>query len=152
MQVDELLRDGEGRPAKKLKISSNNAIPEFKQHLLHHSSIEAIKDTCAQMEALVREAITNSFADMLYGKACDMMKVMREELVDLDEPDIYNDFVKSLKSDLLAGKLGGNRTDMWKEVQKHRLGLLTAEESERSGTTDEQAKLASCSPLCIWDS
>lgn len=95
------------------------------------------------MEALVREAITNSFADMLYGKACDMMMVMREELVDLDEPEIYNDFVRSLKDDLLAGNLGGNRADMWKEIRKHRLGLLTTQESERSGITDEQARLVS---------
>ena len=87
------------------------------------------------MEALVREAITNSFADMLYGKACDMMMVMREELIDLDEPNIYNDFVRCLKDELLAGKLGGNRTDMWKEIQKRRLGFITTQESERSGIT-----------------
>lgn len=96
------------------------------------------------MDALIRENISTSFADMLYGKACDMMRVMREELVDLDEPDIYNDFMRNLKKDILGGDLGGNRADMWREVRKNRLGLLTKAESERSDVTEEQAKLVSC--------
>lgn len=129
------------RPAnKKAKISSNNAIPEFKQNLMMHSSIEEIKDTCSQMAALIKEAITTSFADMLYDKAADMMRVMREEMVELDEPGVYNQFVRDLKKEILAGNLGGNRVDMWKEVRKNRLGLLTSSESERSEITEEMAK------------
>jgi len=105
-----------------------------------HSSMEEIKSTCSQMAALIKEAITTSFAHMLYDKALDMMGVMREELVELDEPEIYNEFVRGLKKEMLAGNLGGNRVDMWKEVRKNRLGLLTSSESERSGVTEEMAK------------
>ncbi|KAF8418820.1 putative Ku family DNA helicase [Tirmania nivea] len=142
LNVDELLKsEDSGRPAsKKAKISSNNAIPEFKQSLMMHSNIEEIKDTCSQMAALIKEAITTSFADMLYGKASDMMRVMREELIELDEPEVYNEFVRALKKEMLGGKLGGNRVDMWKEVQQNRLGLLTSSESERSEVTEEMAR------------
>jgi len=68
------------------------------------------------------------------------MRVMREELVELDEPEVYNEFVRDLKNEMLAGNLGGNRVDMWKEVKKNRLGLLTSSESERSEITEEMAK------------
>lgn len=142
LNVDELLRsEDSARPAnKKAKISSNNAIPEFKQSLVMHSSIEEIKGTCSQMAALIKEAITTSFADLLYDKAADMMRVMREELVELDEPEVYNEFLRDLKKEILAGNLGGNRVDMWKEVRKNKLGLLTSSESERSEVTEEMAK------------
>lgn len=105
-----------------------------------HSSIEEIKDTCSQMATLIKEAITTSFADMLYNKAVDMMRVMREELVELDEPEVYNEFVRDLKKEMLAGNLGGNRADMWREVRNSTLGLLTSSESERSEVTEEMAK------------
>ncbi|KAF8476846.1 putative Ku family DNA helicase [Kalaharituber pfeilii] len=139
LNVDELLRS-EDRPTKRRKISSRNAIPEFKQNLFFHSDIEAIKDTCSQMAALIKETITNSFADILYDKAADMMRVMRNELIDLDEPEIYNDFIRDLKKAMLAGELGGNRVDMWKEVSKNNVGLVTNVESERSEVTEEAAK------------
>lgn len=99
------------------------------------------------MAALIKEAIKTSFADILYDKASDMMRVMREELVDLDEPEVYNDFIRDLKEEVFAGNLGGNRVDMWKEIRKNKLGLLTNAESERSEVTDEQAKAVSIIPL-----
>ena len=105
-----------------------------------HFSIEEIKGTCSQMATLIKEAITTSFADMLYDKAADMMRVMREELVELDEPEVYNEFVRGLKKEIFAENLGGNRVDMWKEVRKNRLGLLTSSECERSEVTEEMAK------------
>lgn len=92
------------------------------------------------MAALIKETITNSFADILYDKASDMMRVMRDELIDLDEPEIYNQFVRDMKMSLLAEDLGGNRRDMWAEVRQNRLGLLTHSDSERSEVTDEEAK------------
>ena len=47
-----------------------------------------------------------------------------------DEPRQYNEYIQSLKKDLLAGKLGGNRQDFWKLMKSEKVGLVTFEETE----------------------
>jgi len=47
-----------------------------------------------------------------------------------DEPRQYNEYIQSLKKDLLAGKLGGNRQDFWKLMKSEKVGLITFEETE----------------------
>ncbi|KAI9679822.1 MAG: ATP-dependent DNA helicase II subunit 2 [Caeruleum heppii] len=135
LNVDELL----GRQ-KRTKIAADNAIPEFKQMLATTEDPNAIEDAAKQMSGIITAQIKNSFGDIAYARAVEALSVMREELTGLEEPAIYNVFIKDLKRKLLAGELGGNRREMWWELRKSRLGLIDKKQSSLSEVTEEEGK------------
>ena len=69
------------------------------------------------------------------------LRVLRDEMIDLEEPMIYNHFIKDLKQKLLTEKLGGDRREMWWEIRKAKLGLIEKNVSEHSNVREEEAKL-----------
>lgn len=68
---------------------------------------------------------------------------MREEMIEIEEPAVYNGFIRELKRKLLAGELGGDRREMWNEIRKNRLGLVEKRHSESSEVGEEEAKKVS---------
>ncbi|KAL9026873.1 MAG: hypothetical protein Q9196_004527 [Gyalolechia fulgens] len=129
-----------GGDRKRAKISSQNTIPDFRQTVNTVDSVEGIRDAAQQLGVIVETRIRDSFGDIAYTRAIEEIRVMREEMIDLEEPEIYNDFVKALKRKLLAEELGGNRKDFWWEFRKSRLGLIDKQTSEASKATEEDAK------------
>ena len=65
---------------------------------------------------------------------------MREELIEMEEPEAYNEFVRELKGQLLGEKLGGDRREMWGEIRRNKLGLIEKKSSERSRVEEEEAR------------
>ncbi|KAI9795201.1 MAG: ATP-dependent DNA helicase II subunit 2 [Peltula sp. TS41687] len=135
LNVEELL----GRE-KRSTISPDNAVPEFKQLLATAQNTEAIQDTSKQMSSVIVSLIKHSLGDSGYGRAIENLRVMREELIGMEEPRLYNDFVKDLKKKLLAEQLNGDRREMWWEVRRNQLGLVTDKESEVSDVAEDEAK------------
>ncbi|KAI4189820.1 MAG: hypothetical protein L6R41_001186 [Letrouitia leprolyta] len=129
-----------GGDKKRVKISSHNAIPDFRQIVNTADSIEGMRDAAQQLGVVVETRIRDSFGDIAYPRALEEIGIMREEMIDLEEPDIYNDFAKALKRKLLAEELGGNRKDFWWEFRKSRLGLIDKRASEASKVTEEDVK------------
>jgi len=121
----------------------DNAVPEYKQLLNTTEDPNAIQEASNQLSSIVREQIKHSLADMNYGRATEEIGVMREELTALEEPGIYNEFITQLRTDLLEGNLGGDRKDMWNEIRKNRLGLITKGLSNLSNVTEEEARAVS---------
>ena len=130
-----------GSKQKKPKITSENPIPEFRQALDVADSIEGIRDAAQQLSAIIETHIKDSFGDVAYPRAVEEIKVLRDEMIDLEEPAIYNDFIKDLKQKLLTEKLGGDRGEMWWEIRKGKLGLIEKRVSEQSSVGEEEAKL-----------
>lgn len=131
---------------KRIKISAENAIPEYKQALPGfdiedpskiHDVAKAATD---QMGAITRSIIASSTGTNDYSRAIAQIEVMREELLNLEELTIYDNFIRNLKQKLLAGELGGNRREFFWEVKKHKLGLITKESNENSDVTEEEAR------------
>lgn len=60
--------------------------------------------------------------------------MLRQELVELEEPAWYDTFVRGLKTRLLRGELGGERREMWDLVRREGLGLVGG-----SGQEEEKA-------------
>ena len=62
--------------------------------------------------------------------------------MELEEPEVWNDFIKSLKRDLTRGaeELGGERREMWWLVRGNRLGLIDKRASEVSDVGEEEAR------------
>ena len=135
LDVEQLL----GRE-KRIKISAENAIPEFKQLLATTENSDAIQQASKQMEAIIENYIQYSTGDSGYGRAVEAIRVMREELNDFEEPGLYNEFIRQLKKKILDGDLGGERREMWWRVRSNRLGLLDKKSNPLSDVSEEDAK------------
>jgi ATP-dependent DNA helicase 2 subunit 2 len=134
LNVDDLFRK-----EKRTKISPENPIPEFKQALAITDSLDAVKDAVKQMTAIVEDQIRHSFGDSAYERAVEELGVMRQEMIDLEEPGLYNDMLRELKRKIMAEELGGNRREMWWFVRKNRIGLIDKRTSSMSDVTEEEA-------------
>lgn len=59
---------------------------------------------------------------------------------ELEEPQMYNDVVTEIRDKLIAGEVGGNRTELWYLMRQNKLGLIHKIENEQSNKTEEEAK------------
>jgi ATP-dependent DNA helicase 2 subunit 2 len=143
LDVDALLGE-----EKKGSISPENAVPDFKRALNSSEEIEQIADATKQMGAIVRSLVTDSFGDNKYAQAMESIGAMREELTNLEEPGLYNDFARDLKKSLLSGTLGGDRRDFWFKIRWAKLGLIDKSQSEVSTVTLEEADDVSNATCC----
>ncbi|KAI9757356.1 MAG: ATP-dependent DNA helicase II subunit 2 [Candelina submexicana] len=135
LNVDELL----GRE-KRTRISPENAVPEYKQMLATAEDLGAIQDLSKQMSEVIISQIKHSLGDSNYGRAVEGLRVMREELTAFEEPGVYNEFMRDLKTKIFAGELNGERKDMWYEIRRNRLGLIDQKLSPLSDVSEEMAR------------
>ncbi|CAO2653109.1 Nn.00g025200.m01.CDS01 [Neocucurbitaria sp. VM-36] len=135
LDVDELL----GNP-KRVKIEANNLVPSFKQALAASDDLEAIQEAANDIAKEICSLISNSVGDSAYNRALEAIRVMREEMTELEEPEIYNAFIRELKQEILAGKLNGNRRDMWWRIKGSKYGLVDQKRSLVSDVTEEEAR------------
>ncbi|KAF2455774.1 SPOC like C-terminal domain-containing protein [Lineolata rhizophorae] len=125
---------------KRTKISAENAIPEFKQLLATTEDITTIKDAAQQLAGIAADYIRHSLGDSGYGRAIEALRVLREEMTELEEPGVWNGILIDLKEKIVKGKLGGDRKEMWWRIRANRLGLVDKRVSEFSGVSEEEAK------------
>lgn len=135
---------------KRTKISTENAIPEFKQTLSRAENIDAIHDAVQQMAKIIETQITHSLGHSNYDRVIEGLGTMREELVDYEEPVIYNDFVRQLKSKMLREELGGDRRELWWFVRKGKLGLIGKSEADASAVEEEEAQEVRAD-ISVWN-
>lgn len=132
---------------KRQKITPENAIPEFKQMLDSAEAESALIDAANQMASIVRRLITQSFSDASYEQAAENMGVLRQAMIEMEIPEVYNDFIRDLKTRLIKGELGGNRNEFWLAgVRKSRLGLIDQSAAPTSGISSDEAKAVR--PFC----
>jgi ATP-dependent DNA helicase 2 subunit 2 len=102
---------------------------------------KAMASAVKQMGEIITTLIRESFADINYDRAAENLRVLREELIDFEEPKRYNDFLRDLKKKIFGSELDGDRMEMWSQrIIAGRLGLITNQESEPSTVTEEVAK------------
>jgi ATP-dependent DNA helicase 2 subunit 2 len=135
LDIDSLLGPAPKSP-KQRKISADNPIPTFRQLLDTADSPAAIRSAVEELGAVVEKQITDSFGDSLYGRAIEEMRVMREEMVEVEEVGVWNEWLRGVKGRLVRGELGGERRDFWWEVRRERLGLVVG----GGGVGEEEAK------------
>lgn len=146
LDVDALLGE-----EKKGAISPDNAVPGFKQALAASEELSEIENAAKQMGAIIRSLVTDSFGDSKYAQATEAIGVMHEELTNMEEPGLYNSFIRDLKTQLLSGALGGDRRDFWFKIRVSKLGLIDSKQSEVSDVTPNDAEEVSC-PVVSADS
>ena len=137
LDVGALLSNNEH---KKVKITRENPIPEFRQALDAAESVDAVRDAVKQLSAIVEAQIKDSFSDIAYGQAVEALSTMRSEMIEMEEPEAYNEFIRVLKGRLLGEELGGDRREMWYEIRKNKLGLIEKKNSDKSSVDEDEAK------------
>lgn len=135
LDVDALLHQ-----EKRAKISSNNSVPEFKQALARAENIEAVRDAVQQMTEIILDQIKNSLGEANYNRAIEGLGVMRDELIDYEEPGLLNAFMRQLKDKILKEELGGDRRELWWLIRRANLGLIDKKMSDQSDVSEEEAK------------
>ena len=98
-----------------------------------------IHQAAAQLAAIIEKHITESFGDSAYARVLEEMRVLRSEMIDMEEPGIWNDWIKELKTKIVGGTLGEGRAELWWMIRKDRLGLIVKGESEVSKVGEEEA-------------
>lgn len=145
LDVDALLN----QEPKRANISPNNAIPEFKQMLSRAENIEIIHGAVKQLCAIIESQIQNSLGDANYDRVVEELGTLRDELVDYEEPALYNGFLRSLKSKMLLEELGGDRRELWWLLRRSKIGLIDRKASDQSEVSEEEAKEVS-KPTPKW--
>lgn len=92
------------------------------------------------MGAIITDYIQYSVGDSGYGRAVEAIRVMREELTELEEPGTFNAFIRELKAKILKGELGGDRKEMWWRIRANRLGLIDKKACPVSEISEEDVK------------
>ena len=126
--------------SKKIKITRENAVPEFRQALDDTESEDAIRDAVKQLSVIIEAQIKDSFGDIAYERAMEELRVMRDEMIEFEEPGAYNDVIRTLKRKLLGEELGGDRREMWYRIRKSNLGLIEKKSSDKSSVDEDEAR------------
>ena len=138
LDIGALLAQDSKRNTKR--IGPNNAVPEFKQIIAAAAGESELRDACKQLKTITFDWIRHSVGHSGYGRAIEAIRVFREEMLEFDFFQVYNDFAKELKQKLLSDELGGDRKEMWFKVRMNRLGLIQKKEIPQSDVTEEEAR------------
>lgn len=149
LDIDSILAGG----GKKTALSPENAVPEFKQMLETVQNDDEVAAAVAQMGAIVRSLISEGFGGNTDDRVIEHLGTIRDEMMHMDQPHLYNDFLRALKPDLMSGSLGGDRRELWFRIIKiAKLGLIRHDQAESSSVTVQEAAEVSQSPSCNYQS
>ncbi|KAJ0109198.1 hypothetical protein J7T55_009529 [Diaporthe amygdali] len=148
--IHDTLEAGKKRIAELKKgkslIDKDNSIPTFKQLIRQLNEAEddaGVEHATKAMGGVVQSLIRESMGDKNYQRAIENIGTLRQACIDLEVPELYNDFLRDLKQKILSNALGEKREDMWNELRitaRGSLGLITESQSEVSNITEDQAK------------
>lgn len=105
------------------------------------SSTEDAKiiDAAKQMGKIIRTQISESTGESGTEQAFANMRVFRSEMIDYEEPKLYNDFLKDLKEKIVKQQLVDGERDFWYHFKTARLGLIDQTALDISEVTEEEA-------------
>lgn len=92
------------------------------------------------MEKIIEGQIRDSFGDANYDRVIEYLGVLRDELVEYEEPVLYNDFIRRLKGSLQKDELRGDRKELWWLIRRKKIGLIDKSLSDQSEVTEEEGR------------
>lgn len=138
LDVAALLAQDPMRNTKR--IDPRNAIPEFVQLFESIVELDDMYDACKQLKYIIFDWIRQSMGSTDYGRALEGIGAMRAQMIDMEEPAPFNDFMKELKKKILGGELGGDRAEMWYRIKVNKVYPISTAEFSSSEFTEEEAK------------
>ena len=143
LDIDALLSKTRPTVKGKTRIDPADAKSTFIQFIQSQPDDMAfVEDVIKQMQSIIDNLVRKSFGDKNYAQVIGLLKTLREELVGLEIPKLYNDILKQLKEKLHSEKLGTNRGELWTQIRRDiNIGLITKDELDGvSHVTKEEAE------------
>lgn len=143
IDVEDLLASARASRASHQLVDPANPIPSFKQSLDDTTEPNGQTKAAAQMGKIIEKRIMQcgdggDLGRMAHERVLEEMRVLREQMLDLDYAAWWNEWVSGLKERLLLkGELAGLRTELWGRISSERLGLV---EGNRTHVTDEEVE------------
>lgn len=133
LDIESLLRKH-----KPKTISKENAIPDFK-HMLTTSegSDEVIFEAVKQISDVIRD-LMKSLGGGGDQRAQANITVMREEMIEYEFPELYNNFLRDLKAQTQKKEFGDKR-EFWTIIKNAKLGLIDTNTLEVADVSPEEA-------------
>lgn len=111
--------------------------------MCHYAANDVITDAANQLGAITRAQISGSAAGGNgFGIALEQMRVMRSELVELEVPEPWNEFIQDLKKRLTETGFvrEGDERLLWSKITGRKLGLITKLEQAHSDFSEDDAE------------
>lgn len=91
---------------------------------------------------LIHDDIKSSLQEEDFEHAYAKIGAMREEMLELEEPGAYNDFMLELKTKLFRGDLGEDGRDFFYALKSKKLGLISVDDDpHHSKISAQEAKV-----------
>ncbi|XP_071804212.1 X-ray repair cross-complementing protein 5-like isoform X1 [Asterias amurensis] len=116
------------------KIGTVDPIGDFKA-MISQKDEHHVKQASEQMQDGISKLIHDSFGSQFYSKAMDCLKVFRQELIKLQKPCVFNDYMRRLKDELKEN----SKMDFFELIQSERIKLIDASESSQSKVSIAEA-------------
>jgi ATP-dependent DNA helicase 2 subunit 2 len=98
-----------------------------------------VHDAAKQMANIIRTHITHGTGNAKYEEVKADMQVFRQYMIEFEEPEIWNDFIRDFKKRVVKEELGGDRRDFWQSLKRNNLGLIDKDVLEISDVTEKEA-------------
>ncbi|BFZ63743.1 ATP-dependent DNA helicase yku80 [Saitoella coloradoensis] len=116
-------------------ISQEDPVRDF-EAMLRSEKPGVLEKAFAQMRAIIPTVIAAGEDD----KALNALHTFRKNAEELEEVDLYNEFIYELKPSIFRGELGDDRSSFWGKLVDARLGLVSKFERKDSSISVEEAE------------
>ncbi|CAL3964795.1 unnamed protein product [Diplocarpon coronariae] len=131
LDIDALLLQN----GRKKEVSRENAEAEFIQ-MLENPDEPAIAKATNEMAGHIRYYLKTLTGNNNFGKVFSLLKAFRNEMVELEFPGIYNNFLRDLKDEVANGDFG-DRREFWLQFRRSVCGLIVNELPDTVVTVQE---------------
>ncbi|KAI5304600.1 ATP-dependent DNA helicase II subunit 2 [Ascosphaera pollenicola] len=122
---------------RQKKLDPNNAIPEYIRSLFNAPDTSTFKEATDEFATIIENRIRTSLGDQNYERAIEELAVMRKELIEYEEPDLYNETIYRLIEKIDGEQLNGDRKEMAYLIRKNKLGSIEADETGLSNVSGD---------------
>ncbi|XP_062520922.1 X-ray repair cross-complementing protein 5-like [Corticium candelabrum] len=120
--------------AQVKEVGTVDPVGDFKS-LISCQDVDMFDEACQQMVRRITQLVFDSFGDQFYSKALECMHALREAAVKLREPDVFNSFLRELKS-----RMTGRSAPFWQRVKAAGISLITSAEANDSTVSRDEAR------------
>ncbi|XP_031552940.1 X-ray repair cross-complementing protein 5-like isoform X2 [Actinia tenebrosa] len=119
---------------KVTEVGTVEPVADFKE-LISRKDVDQFDEAAKQMKDRIVQLIMDSFGDQFYPKAMDCVVALRQESIKAGEAEMFNDFLRDLKSKIFNQRGHG----FWLRLVKDHLTLINKDESPDSSLTKDDA-------------
>jgi ATP-dependent DNA helicase 2 subunit 2 len=121
------------------RVDPDNPIPSFRQMLDTTKDPDGIKNAAGQLGSIIEKRVTKDVGGREEDRVIEEMRTLRSEMIEMEEPGVWNKWARQFREKLLKGELGGERRELWWKVrgQGKEMGLI---EEGRQGVSKEEAE------------